>query len=313
MARWDITEYSIMKKISLLLTAILFTAAFSSCSLFGDKDGEYSPKEQISRKYYDDGEGKTLSQVWNWNDKQLQSIDHYSYSGSISWTEDFSYNKKGQIERVDDYANRESTEYTYDGKKLSKATYYYKGSIEYELTFMYDGNKISRIEYMELGKGRNNRMFKEGFSPLNLLLPEKSLEKLHTILNRATDSREYVTVELTWEKDNVSKIEVFEGGFRATYSFKFDDKLNPYTGFFSLYPEESIIEDLSLNKNNPTQLTYTESEDGDTYSETVRYSYTYDGKFPTVQRMTFTESYEDWSTGEIITETWTVSIFYEYK
>ena len=98
-----------MKKTVLLLASLMFLATFTSC--FKDKDGEYKPKEKISRifKDYGDGGGKELREVWNWDKKQLKSIDHYS-GGSLNWTEEFTYNKKGQIERVDCYEDGEEVE-----------------------------------------------------------------------------------------------------------------------------------------------------------------------------------------------------------
>ena len=72
-----------MKKVSLLLVSILLIASFSSCSLFGDKEGEYKPKERISRIYVDNGygDGKELVEVWNWDKKVLSTSDHYFGGG----------------------------------------------------------------------------------------------------------------------------------------------------------------------------------------------------------------------------------------
>ena len=89
------------------------------------KEGEYTPEKRINRVYRDNGYGKTLREIWRWNDNLLQSIDHYS-SGSVSWVEEFTYNDNNQIVRVEDFLNGETMEYEYDGSNISKAIYYYE-------------------------------------------------------------------------------------------------------------------------------------------------------------------------------------------
>ena len=215
-----------MKKSVLLLAALMFTATFSSC--LKDKEGEYKPKEQISRVFrdYGEGDGKELKEVWNWDKKMLTSIDHYS-DGYLSWTEDFTYNKKNQLERVDCYAERETVEYLYDGNKLNKSTYYYKGSIEEEYTFKYDGNKISEIEifYMDKSKGEK-RLLNEGHNPIKMMLDENSYQEVNKFIAKKEASRYIITMKLEWEKNNVSKMTLEAGTERLVYDFKHDDKIN---------------------------------------------------------------------------------------
>ena len=118
---------------------ILVTDFFSPAE---EKEGQYTPEKKISRIYSDYGYGKTLREIWRWNDNLLQSIDHYS-SGSVSWVEEFTYNDNNQIVRVEDFLNGETMEYEYDGSNISKAIYYDEGSMEYELSFKYTDNKIT--------------------------------------------------------------------------------------------------------------------------------------------------------------------------
>lgn len=309
-----------MKKILLSLLLVSMVVSFSSCK----KEGVYKPKEKISRIYkdYGDGDGKELREVWTWDKKQLQRIEHY-YDGDMEWSEEFSYNKKGQVERVDDYESSEYTEYTYDGRKLSKATYYYNGSIEEECVFKHDGKKITEIEVLYFDRGRrNSRLMDEGYNPLRMLLHENNYQTLKKAIENLPASRDVVTVKLEWEKKNVSKIEVTEGSYRCITELKYDDKLNPFKNFFSLYAEDAVVEDdYSLSKNNVVEERISETEDGETYTEINKYSYSYDGKFPTVQRYTYkTNGYYDyyWDGYEYV-EYWveggtrTTSTYYEYE
>lgn len=308
-----------MKKSILLLASLMFLATFTSC--FKDKEGEYKPKEKISRIYkdYGDGDGKELREVWNWDKKQLQRIDHY-YDGYLDWSEEFTYNKKGQIERVDCYECGEYTEYTYDGRKLSKSTCYEDGSIYEEYKFKHDGNKITKIEilyFYNRGSRDNSRLRKEGYNPLRILLPENDYQTLVKVIENNPASRGgMVTVKLEWEKKNVSKIEVTSGSDRYTVELKYDDKLNPLKNFFSLYPEDAFADesDYSLSKNNVVEERFI--EDGET--EIDKYSYSYDGKFPTVKRYTYSYKIPIWDNyiDSIIgyeTGTRTTSTYYEYE
>ncbi len=307
-----------MKKFILLLVSLMFLSTFTAC--FKDKDGEYKPKEKISKIYYDYGEGKELEEVWKWNGKQLQRIDHY-YDGDLEWSEEFTYNKKGQIERVDCYEDSEYTEYTYDGNRMTKSTFYDSGTIEEEYNFTYDGNKVSMIEIIYFSKSsiEKSRLREEGHNPIKMLLQE-NYEIVKNVLNN-TAMRNSVTLKVEWNKNNVSNIEVQDGGETEQFEFKYDDKLNPFKNYYDLYTfydGEIDVVVTAYSKNNITEIRATYREDGETETEILKYSYSYDGKFPTVRR--FTYSYErpiwDDSYDNIIdyeTETETTSTYYEYE
>ena len=321
-----------MKKSVLLLATLMFLVTFSSC--FKDKEGEYKPKEKIARVFYDEGygDGKSLTEMWHWGDKQLQSIEHYD-DGDLDFTEEFTYNKKGQIERIDCYAYSESIEYKYDDKnKLSKMTYYDGNSIELEFTFKHDGDKVSKIEFMEFGKGESkSRLMAEGINPLSLIMPQDAAaEIMKTFIKKQAETKsDMITMDLAWEKDNVKSIKVYIGSYVFSYTMEYDDKLNPYTGFYnSAYCMENIVypEDYGYgggffiySKNNITTMKYVDS-DGD--AETMRYSYTYEGKYPSVKRYNYTyeelvDMYYDYETGEYVyvyeDVTRTKSTYYEYE
>lgn len=308
-----------MKKSILLLASLMFLATFTSC--FKDKDGEYKPKEKISRIYkdYGDGDGKKLKEIWNWDKKQLQRIDHY-YDGDLGWSEEFTYNKKGQIERVDCYEDGEYVEYVYDGSRMTKSTFYYNGTIEEEYSFTYDGNKVSMIEIIYFSKGaiEKSRLREEGHNPIKMLLQE-NYEIVKNALNN-TAIRNSVTLKVEWDKNNVSSVEVLDGGSTGEFKFKYDDKLNPFKNYYDLYTfysEEIDVAVTAYSKNNITEIRATYREDGETETEIVKYSYSYDGKFPTVKRYTYSYETPVWDyNGNLIdyeTVTRTESTYYEYE
>lgn len=296
----------------------MFLSTFTAC--FKDKDGEYKPKEKISKIYNDYGEGKELEEVWKWNGKQLQRIDHY-YDGDLEWSEEFTYNKKGQIERVDCYEDSEYTEYTYDGNRMTKSTFYNSGTIEEEYNFTYDGNKVSMIEIIYFSKSsiEKSRLREEGHNPIKMLLQE-NYEIVKNVLNN-TAMRNSVTLKVEWNKNNVSNIEVQDGGETAQLEFKYDDKLNPFKNYYDLYTfydEEIDVVVTAYSKNNITEIRSTYREDGETETEILKYSYSYDGKFPTVRRFTYSYERPIWDDNydniiDYETETETTSTYYEYE
>lgn len=307
-----------MKKYILLLASLMFLATFTSC--FKDKDGEYKPKEKISRIYkdYGQGDGKELEEIWTWDEKQLQKIDHY-WRNHIDWSEEFIYNKKGQIERVDCYEDSEYIEYTYDGDKLSKSTYYYKGSIIEEYVFKHDGKQIAEVEVTYYGRSRrNSRLMNEGYNPLRILLHENNYQTFKKAIENLPTSRDLITIKLEWEKENVSKIEFTSGSERYIFELKYDDMLNPLKNFFSLYPEvafcsgfdeEYDVYSCSFSKNNIIELRYIEDDETEIY----KYSYSYEDKFPIVKRYNYYDEEYDWYEDEYYPVTRTTTIYYEYE
>lgn len=278
-----------MKKGTLLLTLALLIIAFSSCDKV--EDGAYSPKEKIS-KIYDksyDGE-KELTSSWNWKDKELQSIDYY-WGGEIDYSEIYSYNKDGRIESIINHEYDEVIKYEYDGKKLAKAYYYDCGEIEYEYDFVYDGKKISEIglklDEDYIYKKDSKKM---NFDPLSIILPKSDVAKIEKLAKKACLSKEggdiRVPIKLEWDGDNISKMSLLltvEGvtvGIEMEY--KYDDKLNPFKNLLTTYPEEALH--MECSKNNIIEVKATEFIEYEsileTESETVFYTYTYDGKYP---------------------------------
>ena len=255
----------------------------SSCDRI--EDGAYSPKTRISKMYYENWEGeKILSCIWNWDKKQLKSIDN------IDYIEYYTYNKDGRIESIVDPTNEESIRYEYDGKKLSKAYYYDCGEIEYEYDFIYDGKKISEIGYIisydEIYKkdSKKNRL-----DPIAIMLPQYDINKVKKFAAKTNVSKGgtiRIPIKLEWDNDNVSKMSAditIEGiNYGIIMEYKYDDKMNPFTNLLSYYLEESCS--FVFSKNNITEIKYIEyfnfEGEHNEYDDTEFVAYTYDGKYP---------------------------------
>ena len=275
-----------MKKITFTAMVLAVAALFAACT----KDGVYNPKEKISRIYESDSytyyssdysnsytTPKHLTELWHWDDNLLNSIDYYNEDGSLSYTYDFSYDGK-RLSRADIYASSSYTEFTYDGRKLKKFESYYRGTLEETGTVTYDGNKVSKIEFMSFDKkgAKDNKYIKSQADLLNLIVP--NFDKNEYMKNIATKGTETWTVKFTWDGKNVSKTETIEGSARRIIDYEYDNNKNPYNGFI-------LADDIVLwgSANNITKRNVVTQYSDGTESRVYNYNYNYDGKWPTMQ------------------------------
>ncbi len=288
---------------------------FSSCK----KENVYKPKKQIARVLAStNSTNKQMVQAMTWDDKKLQKIDHYS-SGSISWTEYYTYDKKNRICKVDDYGHNESVEYKYDGKNLKSIEYTLNGKLNESINVTYKGNKISRLEYIEYDYKKSTQANEEKHLSL---MPE--IIKKSDIISKATFYYDHqtLTIDLEWDGDNIVKTiynrvlsgeyyngEIYDPGTKTENietTYTYDKNTNPIYGFrdgyYILYPSNYTSRIMACySKNNLTQMTskttisITTSNQSlsDSDIDTYNYSYTYDkefmtGKYPTEVLYTYT-------------------------
>ena len=262
-----------------MLLALCVLASVSSCK----KEGVYNPSEKIKRVYvsstYTD---KYMSQSWEWDGKLLHSINYYNSSGDLSWTEDFTYDKK-RLVRVDDYINSEYTTYEYDGKYLKSANYYDGNTLEATANYTYENGKLLKMEviYYNDSKSKINDHMKSTY----LFLPseiaetvERYVAQLHS--NNEEKSITTLNYQFFWEKDNIIKMVVTEDGLITSAALQYDNKNNPTKGFHNLYSEVDDNPVLYYSKNNITKMIVTDSE-GDNYVVNITYQYNKDD-YPTM-------------------------------
>lgn len=341
MSRWDITEEYVMKKI-LVLMSLIVVVFLSACKPEPEPtpepepeelDGVYNPEKRISRIYKDDGNGKKLREVWRWNNDVLQSIDHYDSFGDLSYTEEFSYNDNGQVERVDNFRGNTYTEYKYDGNKLSRATNYEVGSMIEEYSFTYKDDKISEIEMMYFGEKINCCcLMKDRHNPIKMIFAENDCQAIQEIMTNLDLRDVNALVKLIWKDNNISKIDFTKGSYRNIAECKYDDKSNPFKNYYDLYGASDCNIGAgygddgysTYSTNNITEIRCTETGEEEKTS-IHKYSYSYDDKFPTVQRYVYSYTiggyYEEYWNGYEYEEFWveeetitrTTSTYYEYE
>lgn len=287
-----------------ILLGVLLVASFTSCTK--EKAGVYSPKKKIQRVYASTNTvNKFLTQVWNWKDNRIESVDYYSVNGGLSYTENFSYEGK-RLVRVDDYLNSEYTTYDYDGNNLKSASYFYKSSVQVSTTYTYENKKLSKMTetVFDAKKSRGECRLMNSLLPFSTEISEvmsKYAEK--AVANNTEKEIVVINWQFTWDGDNVTKIVGSAESEVITIAVQYDEKTNPLKGFLTLYSldlQESYEDgNILYSKNNATRIMWTET-DGD--NEIVTFIYQYDkDDYPTMRITRWDE------------EDFQYSIYYEYQ
>ena len=279
--------------IGIIMTAIL-TLGFLLTSCRPDpKDGIYHPKKHITSIVTGSSNDDTISmEIWNWKGKSLQSIDHYRhhyYSHQdpihLTGTEQYYYNDDNRLSKI--VFNDIVTDFAYDGSNLSTVTIKDEGYTSlYKLG--YEKSKLSTITLIDLKRCMKNDDLHASIRSLMTLPMELSLEHFLERAERHQKRGDHdtVVIHVEWKGDNVSKFwSVFEDE-RETVTFTYDNKTNPFCGFFHYcyIVDEFAPETFRLGcKNNVLSITGTTEEDGSlvTESEVVNFEYTYKRDYPT--------------------------------
>lgn len=273
-----------MKKILSVLFIACIAMLFASCH----KDGVYNPSKKISKIYYtDDGGNKSLRQVWTWNkNNTLEKIDYYS-GGTLSYTYNFTYEKK-RLVRMNNYAANSYAEYKYDNNGLKEVNVYSGGTLNDTYTFTHKNGNIVKIIDTYLDSKSADQEFNK--NSLQFVLPEElytaavNAQKKFKV-DEGKSTRVY-TYELTWEKGNITKLTETVSGSSAniTYVIKYDNKKNPYYGAcLNRYYEDNVTGGY-LCKNNVTSGEETYVDEDGVETDMFNYEYTYDGQYPISRR-----------------------------
>ena len=288
-----------MRNLLFVATAILLALAFTSC----EKDGQYKPKERISKVYRSYSSEKRLACTWTWNDDKLSRIDYYTPNGEQIWSENFYYDNKNRIEKVEVPETNEIVEYKYEGNKLAGLSYYCEEDLVQTASISYGKGKMSKMDMIVYDTRYPEK------SRLSLIPKE-----IKNAISPKNSNIDYaVTVELTWDGDNISQNKItsttsgtgagFNGDYytyeysrtaTVEYNYTYDNKINPLKGLWnlnSMIDEEYVISVHLFSKNNMTSSTYTFTEtetnittgetETDSYTHGINYSIAYDGKYPT--------------------------------
>ncbi|MCR5555259.1 MAG: hypothetical protein K6F29_06980 [Bacteroidales bacterium] len=293
-----------MKRFVICLAAIGLIFSFNACK----KDGVYNPSKKVSKIYtevylYDSvynviGSVPMLSQNFTWDKNILKEVDSYC-EGEQDYKEIFVYDGKRlvRIDYVDpDYISEIEQQiiFSYEGSKLHKATFLDYGDIEEEVEYIYDKNKISEMIYtMYSGLSLNI------LEPLKQLLDPNMVEvlSLDKEMLACMEAKNGLThkaggrtmkIELEWEKDNISRLQVTNGSNRTSVAFTYDNKKNPFYSrpmedIETMVGHEYGLLSVFCNKNNIVQM---ESTNPMGLTRTVSIEYEYDGSYPVKQTIT---------------------------
>lgn len=288
-----------MKKIILTAMALAVVAMFSACT----KDGVYNPSKKISRVYMSSGSAKNLSEVWHWDKNKLSSIDHYSTSGSLSYTLNFTYDGR-KMSRVDCYAQNYYVAFTYEGSKLKKFDVYDSGVLSMSGDVTHKGSKVSQVTITSYSSGSKSSEYREvEENILDMIIPCFDKEQYKKTLD--SKSVATTTYSLTWKGNNISQTVINYGSETTTLQYTYDKKKNPYRGDLWAFFSENVVEGEAVwgSKNNALTEIATYQDNSGTTTRNYNYSYTYDGNWPTIQNLSYTSG--DYS--------YTITRYFEYE
>ena len=307
-----------MKKITLMVAVLAMGLFFVSCN----KEGQFTPKNQIDRvcysesnkiEVYDNGywnvqssgnTSKYVKEIWNWDGKLLRSISHYNSDGDLRYTENYEYDGKRLVSISWGSASRYA--FTYDKGKLSSIDGYEGTEKKSSYVFTHKSGKISQIAITNYD-AKKGEISPLPVSALRFFIQSADMQSFIKVMAKIANRMnakdiETLTVDLEWDGHNISKMIYLEGAYKETVEYKYDNKVNPYYGLFDISEYDGVQ---ILSKNNVIRYTADDSENEHWECD---YVYTYDGKVPTMQTSTYVQNYD-----EIYRYTDTEIYYYEYK
>lgn len=274
----------------MLMVLSICALMFSSCKK-EVLEGQYNPdkKPSVIRTadiHTDDGvETESFVQLSNfaWNGDLLSSIttiNEITGNGLSKLT--FTYDSKKRVEKVLYESDYNFTyKFTYNDKELAKVERYDESNEKTdEYLFTKTDGKVTQITHIEFGDDDK----KGEFAPLRLLFSQQIADAMEmaSTVSRADNS----VYNLTWEGNNITKIELVSGSSTIVTDYTYDDKVNPEKGLYrnAFY---SNAENL-YSANNILTANFTLPLIGDV---TSTHTYEYNGNYPVKETvLTHTES-----------------------
>ena len=264
-----------MKKLCFIVVGISLLTAFYACQK--EQLGVYNPKMRIE-KIYNETDSHYLLEQWVWNESTLSKIDRFRSSGNILYTDNYVYDEQNRLARIE--RDNQYTEFLYEGKLLTTInTYSNKKLVEtYHLT--YEKDKLAHISIEKPAKGAGN------VDLFSLFLPGNAdvMESVFPTKDSKIETYNYSSVKMDfqWDGDNVRYLEMEivrpDSTQHLTFTYIYDNSINPKNGFLSLQLDRSLINDqpqyVFCSKNNVRNVLV--SEMYDIYAHTESFTYSYD-------------------------------------
>lgn len=293
-----------MKKLGLFMMTMAMIFVFNSCEK--DNLGVFNPKTKIV-EVYSESDGHYLKERWNWNGDELRDVKYYKKNGDVDYTCHYQY-ENGLLSRIE--TDDQHTDFEYDGKTLTTIKTYYENQLMETYSITLEKQKLSHISINKNAKSVAGK----GPDILCLFSPE-----LDTYLSKSDAKREHydysaAEIDFTWEKDNVKymkmKIDRPDSVQNLTFTYVYDENINPKKNFFSLLLDHVLLNDepqtFFCSANNAVGVYVTDSYDIFSVSTSFTYAYDYYKKYPT---KVYSTSLDD----ETFTEKKELIYSYEYQ
>ena len=295
-----------MKKSGLFIMMMAMIFAFNSCEK--QNLGIFNPKKKIS-KVYNEADAHYLKEQWTWSGDQLQQVEYFKKNGNVDYTCRYQY-ENGLLSRIE--TENQHTDFIYDGKTLASIETYNGDQLMETYTLSFEKKKLSHISIRKSAKSTENNL-----DFLQLFLPgcDNPLNEYFASSGVKRENYDYSVAEIdfVWEKDNVKymkmKLDRPDSVQNLTFSYVYDDNINPKKNFFFLLLDHALLNDepqtFFCSANNAVGVYVTDSYD--IFSESVSFTYAYDyyKKYPT-------KVYSKWFDDESLTEKKELIYSYEY-
>lgn len=251
--------------------------------------------KKIKTVYYSEQSGSYNSGripvlQWNWdNNNLLESVDVYDEENVMVLRINFSYNESQRISRMDCFQYNLFLTYTYNesNNMLDKMDLYYKDNgVDLWIASCGFSYKDGNIHLLNVTIYDDDFTKKQDID-FNLLLKpflpnplrDSFITFFHNVAQQRNGNDVYnVTIEMTWDGDNPTKLVGSGMGEMITATLQYDNKNFPVYGFFlGQYGSASLF------KNNPIQVTLSDT-DGDSETVLATYEY-YNDNYPSKMTM----------------------------
>lgn len=246
-----------MKRLSFIVMAAAVLSLFAACSEKNEDEGVYDSQKKIAKvyessmrisKWYDEYNGtwqsdttvrdKALSESWTWEGDRLTKITFYENNGT------------------GENANQEVSEvinFTYNGEQLVR----FEGKYEY-MTYVYDGKELKSAELYDKDD------------------PANPMVKFSFEYNGGKIVKIIITEDDEWEKGsarNMEKVLLRTIMPDEKTVGKAVDKINQTMHKSGAKGEVSVPYTLTWSGDNVSEISATQTMDGETNSATVHFTY----------------------------------------
>lgn len=279
------------------MAAVAIAASFSGCNKM--EEGEFNPKQKLVEVYQETSDnesgtwqsyGNVLTEAYQWNGNVLESISYYDGREVASVVETFQYDEKNRIigstmTENGFVVNTLTTKYVYDDDELEEINIFENGTLISSYEFEHEDGKIVELQvrYVSNKKVACTKALQYA-DPLRRIMPQQVAKEVNRIMAKAaTKGEDGYAINFEWDGNNVSVLSTSfsDGSIKVTY--KYDNKLNPYFGLFTMYSIESNMAGSGISlfsKNNPVEMSATTTMDTTIDSYSVNFNYQYEGKYP---------------------------------